>query len=122
MTDQKRLPTLRTTRDMIRGVAERWRVQYGISGTWTRTISGDSEKVYKRLLALPDTATAKDVEAIIGNDSWTRLTCDQCDREVDAVVELGQRPDYASHAADICLDCLRTALNLAGGQQEGRKP
>lgn len=110
-------PKLTTARDKIRGVAQAWRSSYGPEargGKWyTGGINDDREATYERLLALDvETATAEDVRAIIGNGSWTQLHCDGCDEYVNAVVTLGQEPDYESRTADVCRDCFDAALTL----------
>ena len=60
-----------------------------------------------------DTASVADVTAIIGNDSWTSLKCDECGKYVDAVVQVGEEPDYESYSAKLCKPCVYKALTLA---------
>jgi len=94
-----------STRTLIRTVAARWRQQYSL-GTEDRF-----ERTYKRLCALDfETATAADVRAIIGNDSWTTMRCDGCDFTVNLAVSVGAEPDYESSTALLCESCLRRAL------------
>jgi hypothetical protein len=92
-----------TTRDRIRSVADRWAQQYPDDGDARRAKLATLDK---------DNATAKDVEKIIGNASWTRLGCDECGKEVGTVVQLGEEPDYESSTADVCLECLHKAAGL----------
>lgn len=97
-----------TERSLIRGVAQRWREQYPL---------GRAEKfdeIYCRLAALnAETATAEEIEKIIGNSSWTDVpSCDECGERRGCVVELGEEPDYESRTAQICLGCLHKAINL----------
>ncbi len=94
-------------RTLIRKVAERWRAQYG-------NAKGNKppgcDEIQRRLDALNvATATVKDVSEIIGNSSWVRLKCDECEREVEAVIVLGQEPDYESHTAAVCQTCIDEA-------------
>lgn len=91
-------------------VAERWARQY----TPTRILAfgENSDDIYRRLKALPSTATSDDVVRIIGNDSWITLRCDECGRSVDAYVTLGEEQNYESATARICKDCIRKALAL----------
>jgi len=87
-------PVLITERDQIRRVADRWGEQYG-GNDW----KDDEEKqsIHRKLIALDkETCSAADVAAIIGNDSWSRLDCDNCDADVTAVVRMGDEPDYES--------------------------
>jgi len=104
-----------TQRDMILGVAKRWFAQYGHalheSGFRdTHTFGNTLERL--RLLDL-ETASAKDVADIIGNASWTDLTCDECQSHVDLVVQVGQEPDYESATASLCKECLAKAFGLS---------
>ena len=110
-----------TQRMLIRAVAKRWRKQYepfkydaplfsernGLSRDLTK------RQIAEKLDALdPETATADDVANIIGNRSWTRLECHECGREVDAVVEVGEKPDYESATAKLCKDCAEKAASI----------
>ena len=98
------------TKEMrVKGVAERWKRNYLRDGKWYETYSGDTEIVYKKLLKA---TSEKEVNDIIGNKSWTELHCDDCKKEVDAVVQLGDEPDYESATANICFDCLEKAIGL----------
>ena len=93
---------LHTERSMIQRVAARWRGQYGSDAR-----SNPSQYAKCDLLdALdPETATKAEVDAIIGNGSWTSPEdCSECrSRDGRPVVELGQEPDYESSTAWICL-------------------
>jgi hypothetical protein len=66
--------------------------------------------IYERLLALPETATAKDVERIIGNDSWVGHRCVECRQYGCEFFQLGQEPDYESETVVVCPSC---ALKIA---------
>jgi hypothetical protein len=103
-----------TVRSQIRDVAERWKALYRRQGKWAVTMGSDMGRLYEALKALnPETATADDVAMIIGNKSWAGpLECHNCGEEFDAVVEVGQEPDYDSHTARLCHNCLRHALAL----------
>jgi len=47
--------------------------------------------------------------------TWTNVpTCDECGQSKDAVVRVGEEPDYESSTAFVCRDCLSEALGLAG--------
>lgn len=101
-------PYLITTRDLIRTSAERW----------MSTFNQDQPRSVHhlkgaRLAALDlETATRDDVQAIVGNDSLTKLLCCQCGQETDAVVVVGQEIDWESRTAELCLSCMRLAANL----------
>ena len=70
-----------TTRDEIKTVAERWKNSYKCEDQWYGP--KDSEEKYKKLLALNvETAIPDDINDIIGNYAWTRLICNECEKEV----------------------------------------
>lgn len=98
-----------TIRTQIREVAKRWKLQYGR----TRT------DIANLLEALDvETATAEDVERIIGNGSWVHpIPCDECREKHEIVVQLGEEPDYESSTVNICQECLRKALMLIDGSR-----
>ena len=109
-----------TIRSQIQDVAGRWAIQYYSNGERAR-----DKKILQALLALNTaTATAEDVAAIIGNPTWVcPQTCSECKNEyVDAVVEVGEEPNYGSNTAWLCRDCLIKALALmdsaTGGEEE----
>lgn len=85
--------------------AERWEAQY-------RNFTDNKLVITNDLKKLGDSPLPDDVDRFIGNGSWTRLTCHECDKEVDQVIELGQEPDYESYTARICLSCLSKAIDM----------
>ncbi len=90
-------------RDLILDVANAWKEQYGSFNT----------HIYKSLLALDlNTAAAEDVEAIIGNKSWTSIRCNECDNYTDFAIQVGEEPDYESRTACLCKSCFNKAINL----------
>lgn len=99
-----------TERDLIRQVADRWRKTYfdGRTQSWRQSL-GDSCLTYDRLAALdPEAATAADVNAIIGNQTWSRPQCTVCQERVVKVVVL----ENCESEAHVCLACLDRARNL----------
>lgn len=40
------------------------------------------------------------------------MTCDQCNKEVDTLVVVGQEPDYESRTASLCPDCVKAAFDV----------
>jgi hypothetical protein len=86
-----------TKRDKILSVADRWREQY----------PKEKEDVYKKLKSLNlETASEKEVSDIIGNDSWTNIMCDECEKDVGAVYHL----ECYEQNIRICLWCLKRAV------------
>lgn len=67
--------------------------------------------VTKRLREDPP-KTCEEADELIGNNSWTRIRCYQCEEEKDVVVRVGEEPDYESSTSWICKDCLNIALKM----------
>lgn len=95
------------TADRVAAVAERWKEQYyhPLRKGW---YSEDRLAVWSNLLTLPSGATAEMVDNMIGNDSWTIITCAECERKVNAVIIFNADDDY--HSMWICRECLAEAL------------
>ena len=103
-----------TERTQVRDVAARWRGQYSPHGPYGH--DRQKQAVAKALAALDaETATAADVAAIIGNDSWCGpSTCNECGAVVDVAVQVGEEPYYESRTATLCFACVERALALMG--------
>jgi hypothetical protein len=86
-----------TKKQVIKDVPKRWKNQY----------PNGKEHIYEKLIAAKPLSKKK-VDAIIGNDSWTTLTCDQCSKDVPLVVLL----DNSEYSNSICEQCLNKALDL----------
>lgn len=104
-----------TFADETRDVAERYRGQYPDRNA--RPAFGPAEtnhgQRYDELAALTDeTRTRQSVAAIIGNDSWATMSCDECGLERDTLVRFGDDPDYEARWQDLCSDCLCAGLDL----------
>jgi len=88
------------------GVDERWRSQYQRDGKWWNSSLGTSEEIHRRLVALgrvPDIAAVAD---IIGNKSWSYISCDGCSDYVEKAVRLGA--EY-SDGKVFCMVCIAEA-------------
>jgi len=96
-----------TTRDRIKGVAESWKAQYYSKGGWVAPIYGRGrEYVFLNLQKLNlNTCKKEDVDNIIGNTSWTDLTCNECNRHRNSLVILEKSESYF----EICPSCLTKA-------------
>ena len=82
----------------VRNIAARWRKQY----VGTVFATPDKIEIMRRLDALdPNTATADEVDAIIGNATWTTQPCTLCRMKKREVVVFGTGYDPAS----LCVDC-----------------
>lgn len=92
-----------------RDVPDRWAGQY--KGTTNREHQAIRARLWAAL-ANPLFSAAL-VDEIIGNQSWTRIECHECGKDVSEAVELGQPDDYDSYTAVVCVDCLKKALSFA---------
>ena len=111
-----------TERDRILTVAERWDAQYSINieGVPPRpdtplaiedTARQISERLHKMNLKRVKAST---VNKVIGNVSWTRVVCEECEQEVAQVVVLyGSGSDTA---IEICESCLNLAKRVIQGK------
>lgn len=100
-----------TKLDVVRRVAAQFKRQYFRNGEWSEAHFGparDHAVTHQMIVDAGDNVAAIDIA--IGSVSWTRLKCDECDRDVLSVVQLGQEPDYESATANVCFDCIRRAL------------
>lgn len=59
---------------------------------------------------------------IVRSDDNYRVRCDECNQRVDFAVELGEKPWHESATANICLPCLRKAVQLAEGEERQAAP
>lgn len=92
--------------DHIASVPKRWDKQYPTS-RWGE----DKREIACKLLALPPGFTAEQCNEIIGNKSWTHFTCDECDKDVDKLIDFGDNPiNYGGNHFSVCIKCLRKAV------------
>lgn len=98
-------------RTQIKDAIKNFVATHGL-GTYGADKRGRS--IGKELLALdPETATASEISEIIGNKSWVcERACCECGKQTWDIVEIGEEPDYGSATTEICLDCLKKAVNL----------
>lgn len=103
-------PPYIVTRQMLASqAAKAWQAQYKAP----EYRHSDKMSTLVELVALGPTPTPEQVNAVIGNSSWTRLACDQCGKEVETVIVVGHTPDHESGTALLCITCLEQAYNLA---------
>ena len=104
-----------TIRTQIRELPARLEAEWHRpDGSWRRILQDipDTQKIYETISALDlERATQDDIEKAMGFAGWIYdPKCHECGLNFDAVVQLGEEPDYESHTADICIECLQTAL------------
>lgn len=100
-----------TKKSILADLPERWKSQYR---TNYQLFNGKMTFDIIKELETETNLTEERAKEILGNDSWTRNKCDECEKDVYATIQLGQEPDYESSTANICLDCLNKAVALAG--------
>jgi hypothetical protein len=98
-----------TTREMILAVADRWENTYGPGHPYHTRERMDQLRRLRELDAM--TATPEDVGEIISR-SWIDLKCDECGKVVDAVIQVGEPPDWESATARLCAACVEKAAFL----------
>ena len=95
-----------------RRVASRWRQQYHREEDgWKDLTAGrfDPKDIYERLRLLGVDPELKDIEEVIGNDSWTTLFCDGCSESVIKGIELSSSDrDFL-----LCQACIASAYKIA---------
>jgi hypothetical protein len=98
-----------TTQTQVASIVRRWQRAYPKNVILNDGRSTDDIAATLSSLS-PLTTIEEVVTAIIGNDSWTALRCDECGRKVNVVVIIGGAVDQ--HSQHICRECLSEALKL----------
>lgn len=104
-----------TRKDLAANAAERWKKAYTRKGEWqegTLIRTRTKEEIYNQLVALGPTPNPDDVDATIGNTSWTGCRCDECGHKFDAVIQVGEAPCYESSTANLCRHCVQHAWDM----------
>lgn len=108
---------VRTQRELIKTVTERWQEAYYNRKTclWygydplIETEKDKKEILYNQLSVLDlSNAKAKEINSIIGNDSWTSFLCDSCKNFVPDVVEFNEDEDKVN----CCFKCIESMYDL----------
>ena len=99
------------TQEMVcNTVAEHWFKTYSRDGVLR--IGTRHQKVFSELKALESygRSTPANIARVIGNDSWTVLRCDVCDKLVAKVVQVpgGAHTEYGM--TNMCQNCLLDAI------------
>ena len=104
-----------TERDLIREVANLWDARYSIGITDVKPLANDEQlAISKRLRAMNlNKVNASTVDKVIGNDSWTKVTCEVCDKRVPAIVVIY---DGDQAVIDMCEPCLNLAKRVIQGK------
>lgn len=89
-----------TKSDRIASVSERW------DGIYSNTKYEDKIEIGNKLRSKKP-KTEEEITKIIGNNTWTRNICHECENNCEVVIEL-------CDSVCICPDCLNEALSLIG--------
>ena len=95
---------LLTKQHLVNIVDERWKNQYYRDDSWSY-YGDDKVDTYEKLVNLGSNKNSEDVDKIIGNSSWTRLICHNCNKDVDAVFIFGTN----EKSLYVCEDCVNVA-------------
>lgn len=98
-----------TKKSILKGLIKKFQKQYPTNMIFFN--GSCSDNVIKSLKAEKD-LTEEKANEIIGNSSWTQNKCNECNKDVFVVVQLGEEPDYESSTVNICLNCLNKAVTL----------
>ena len=92
---------LLTERFLISEVAKRWLEQYPRLSDWERV-------VYEKLCKIDlNTASAIEVNQIIGNDTWTTQRCNVCRNNILPAVVVGE-----DEPTTVCHKCVKQMSDL----------
>lgn len=97
-----------TERSLIETIVRRWDQHYSPGRLGPDEIR---EQLASLNLAI---ATVAEINEIIGNDSWTSLSCNECGKRCTELMQLGTEEDYFHEGRIIvcCKDCLIKAYQL----------
>ena len=95
---------LLTKQHLVNTVDECWKKQYYRDDSWY-PYNDDKIQKYEKLVNLGENKNQEDVDKIIGNSSWTRLICHNCNKDVEAVFIFGTAHD----SLYVCKDCVKVA-------------
>ena len=93
--------------DIVAKAVDRFEEQYG-GGLYPHHKAKIPE-----LRALPkDGRYSENIDKIIGNDSWTKIECDECGERKEILVTIGVDREWDCAAASVCEECVSKAVNL----------
>ena len=109
-----------TLQDKINDVADAWKAQfygYEFSGQWFPLADGRPTETIWELLK--SAKTAEQIEAIVGNKTWTTMKCEECGVEIKEAIRLGEGSAYGSNAILICMNCFEKAEGVIREWEDG---
>jgi len=99
--------------------AKKWFDTYFQNGFWRfdTAYAKRKQEVHESLVKLGETPNPDDVDAVIGNKSWTSISCTSCRESCEEAILIGV-VDYDSHSAYICKPCCETAFKMLSGEEK----
>lgn len=99
-----------TRQQLTNGAVDRWREQYfTCRGEW---YDDRKQTIWEKLKALGSSPDPADVDRVIGNGSWTRITCDNCGRYPEIAIEMGSHSDDEYGPCNYCRKCVDEAISM----------
>ena len=90
------------------GAAERWKKAYtDRHGNWLFADAERREKTYNSIITAGDNEAK--IDEAIGNNSWTRFHCAECDSHQHEGVEFD---NWDGGIVVVCSNCLRSAVAM----------
>ena len=72
-----------------------------------------AKETYEKLInCLNDNPTVEKIDKIFGNNSWTRQTCNECDKDSLIGFKLFWEDDEKLYSHFICIDCVKNMAFL----------
>ena len=106
-----------STAMLVSTAAERWQDQYILDAedldmVYIKGEHVSSKDIYEKLLHVK---SKEEVDDVVGNGSWTRIRCENCESNVDVAAVLDTETSYMI----LCEKCLALALErLRDGNYE----
>lgn len=104
-----------TKQQHVNRVAEHWKSAYFKNGKWEYD---GRDKIYDRIKKLGDNPCSKDIDKIIGNDSWTSMWCDNCDGGNDIIFSFCMDGYHHCSICDKCIDKIKSAMDAEKSKNE----
>lgn len=91
--------------DVLKKVPEEWTRRY-------QAYLGDAHKedITRKLNELVWPFSKEQIDKIIGNKSWGKVSCTECGKDCSEIVRIGDEPDWDARWVDLCNDCLVKAV------------
>lgn len=85
------------------------------------TVDHPKRIIGEKLLSMPATATADDVDVAVGSKSWTRLTCHVCREDKIKIVVIETPVDGEIDVNHICETCARSIVAMFDNDKNERE-